>query len=404
MKNTKRVLAFLVGAAMMLPMASAEGKLASGNYEATSQGFGGAVTVNVTVTDGKVTAATITGDKETETIGGAAIKTLTEKLIGVSSADEVDAVASATVTSNAVKTALADCLRQAAGEEKTETALVDGVYTGEGRGFNLTQKVQVTVEIKDGKIVSVTVGDNGETMGMIAAVEEKWIPRVVENQSLAVDAICGATASSNGVRAAVVNALESAGMDVSGMYKAIPKVNAAEEYNVDIVVVGMGSSGTTAALAADHNDMPRVFAKRWAKNDMPVGAAVTSGVVASCVCVLGVLIEMASPDSSLFWSFFALNLVMLLLSYLPVFPAFLKLRREDAKTPRPFRVPGSDTALKWIAYVPMVLIVISIIFTAVPLSFDAETLASFLPITIGSILSVAIGEVLIALRGKNARS
>lgn len=250
MKNAKRVLAFLVGAAMMLPMASAEGKLASGNYEATSQGFGGAVTVKVTVTDGKVTAATITGEKETETIGGAAIKTLTEKLIGVSSADEVDAVASATVTSNAVKTALADCLRQAAGEEKTETALVDGVYTGEGRGFNLTQKVQVTVEIKDGKIVSVTVGDNGETMGMIAAVEEKWIPRVVENQSLAVDAICGATASSNGVRAAVVNALESAGMDVSGMYKAIPKVNAAEEYNVDIVVVGMGSSGTTAALAA----------------------------------------------------------------------------------------------------------------------------------------------------------
>ena len=161
---------------------------------------------------------------------------------------------------------------------------------------------------------------------------------------------------------------------------------------------------STAALAADHNDMPRVFAKRWAKNDMPVGAAVTSGVVASCVCVLGVLIEMASPDSSLFWSFFALNLVMLLLSYLPVFPAFLKLRRKDAKTPRPFRVPGSDTALKWIAYVPMVLIVISIIFTAVPLSFDAETLASFLPITIGSILSVAIGEVLIALRGKNARS
>lgn len=161
---------------------------------------------------------------------------------------------------------------------------------------------------------------------------------------------------------------------------------------------------STAALAADHNDMPRVFARRWAKNDMPVGAAVTSGVVASCVCILGVLIEMASPDSSLFWSFFALNLVMLLLSYLPVFPAFLKLRREDAKTSRPFRVPGSDTALKWIAYVPMALIAISIIFTAVPLSFDAETLAGFLPITIGSIISVAIGEVLIALRGKNARS
>ena len=161
---------------------------------------------------------------------------------------------------------------------------------------------------------------------------------------------------------------------------------------------------STAALAADHNDMPRFFAKRWAKNNMPVGSAVASGVVASGVCILGVLIETVTPDSSLFWSFFALNLVMLLLSYLPVFPAFLKLRRVDAKTPRPFRVPGSDAALRCIAYVPMALIIISIIFTAVPLSFDAETLKSFLPITIGTILSAAIGEVLIALRGKTARS
>ena len=161
---------------------------------------------------------------------------------------------------------------------------------------------------------------------------------------------------------------------------------------------------STAALAADHNDMPRIFAKRWAKNNMPVGSAVASGVVASGVCILGVLIETVTPDSSLFWSFFALNLVMLLLSYLPVFPAFLKLRRVDAKTPRPFRVPGSDAALRCIAYVPMALIIISIIFTAVPLSFDAETLKSFLPITIGTILSAAIGEVLIALRGKTARS
>ena len=155
---------------------------------------------------------------------------------------------------------------------------------------------------------------------------------------------------------------------------------------------------STAALAADHGDMPRVFARRWAKNDMPIGAAVTSGVVASGVCVLGVVIEMLSPDSSLFWSFFALNLVMLLLSYLPVFPAFLKLRRADAETPRPFRVPGSDAALKWIAYVPMALIVVSIVFTAVPLSLDRETVSAVLPITAGSLLSVLIGEVLIAQR------
>ena len=66
-------------------------------------------------------------------------------------------------------------------------------------------------------------------------------------------------------------------------------------------------------------------------------------------------------------------------------------------------MPGSETALKCIAYVPMALIIISIIFTAIPLSFDAETLAAFLPITVGSIVSVAIGEGLIALRGKKTR-
>ncbi len=157
---------------------------------------------------------------------------------------------------------------------------------------------------------------------------------------------------------------------------------------------------STAAFAADNGDMPRVFTKRWRKNDMPVGAAFTSGAVASAVCLLGVVIETVSPDSSLFWSFFALNLVMLLLSYAPVFPAFLKLRRDDAETPRPFRVPGSPALLKCIAYVPMALILISIVFTAVPLSFDAQTLAEFLPITIGSLISVAIGEALIALRAK----
>ena len=157
---------------------------------------------------------------------------------------------------------------------------------------------------------------------------------------------------------------------------------------------------STAAFAADNGDMPRAFAVRWKKNDMPVGAALASGAVASAVCALGVAIEALSPDSSLFWSFFALNLVMLLLSYLPVFPAFLKLRCTDAQTPRPFRVPGSPAMLRCIAYVPMALIMVSIIFTAVPLSFDEETLAAFLPITAGSLISVAVGEILIAARGR----
>ena len=55
-------------------------------------------------------------------------------------------------------------------------------------------------------------------------------------------------------------------------------------------------------------------------------------------------------------------------------------------------------AMKWLAYVPMALIILSIIFTAVPLSWNRETLTGVLPITVGSVLSVLLGEVLIAAR------
>ena len=161
---------------------------------------------------------------------------------------------------------------------------------------------------------------------------------------------------------------------------------------------------STAAYAAENGDMPAIFARRWAKNDMPIGSALTSGIVASVVCILGIIIELLSPDSSLFWSFFALNLVMLLLSYAPVFPAFLRLREIDPDSERPFRVPGGRGMLRVLAYVPMALILISIFFTAVPLSFDSETLSSYLPITIGSILSIVISEILIAARARRHHS
>jgi amino acid transporter len=89
---------------------------------------------------------------------------------------------------------------------------------------------------------------------------------------------------------------------------------------------------------------------------------------------------------------------MFLLSYLPVFPAFLRLRKDDPNTERPFRVPGGPGVLKLLTFVPMVLIVVAVIFTAFfPLSFDKATLAATLPITVGSILCIILGEIVIAL-------
>ncbi|MBE5993346.1 MAG: APC family permease [Paenibacillaceae bacterium] len=146
-----------------------------------------------------------------------------------------------------------------------------------------------------------------------------------------------------------------------------------------------------AAYSAENGDMPRVFKIRSKKTNMPIGSAVMNGLVASLVLIIAPFM----PNEDLFWSFFALNLVMFLLSYLPVFPAFIKLRKTDADTERPFKVPGSPLFLKILASLPMILIVIALIFTAIPLSFDAETLSSKLPITIGAVIFIIIGEVIV---------
>ncbi len=154
---------------------------------------------------------------------------------------------------------------------------------------------------------------------------------------------------------------------------------------------------SVAAYAADNFDLPAVFTKRSRKNDMPVGASVMNGLLATVIVLIGALL----PDSNLFWSFFALNLVLFLLSYLPIFPAFLKLRKNDPETHRPFKVPGSDGLQKVLAVVPMVLIIVAIIFTAIPMSFDSETLTSTLPITVGAVIFLIIGEIIINICNKN---
>ena len=151
-----------------------------------------------------------------------------------------------------------------------------------------------------------------------------------------------------------------------------------------------------AAYAADNHDMPSIFSKRSAKNGMATGAATMNGIVASIVCILAPFI----PNEDIFWSFFALNLVMFLMAYIPVFPAFLKLRKIDPDAERPFRVPGNSLYLKLISIIPVLLIIVAIVFTAIPLSAEEATMSGKLPILIGTIIFIVIGEILIIVDRK----
>lgn len=145
-----------------------------------------------------------------------------------------------------------------------------------------------------------------------------------------------------------------------------------------------------AQYAARNGSLPKFFAKTD-KNDMPIGANIANGIIASLI----VLIAPFIPSQDIFWSFFALNMVTLLMSYILMFPAFLKLRKRDPDIERPYKVSGGKLRLGLMTYVPMILLIISVIFSIVPLDSSEAEMSTKIPILIGTAAAIAIGELLV---------
>ena len=225
-----------------------------GEYEATAQGFGGDVTVKVTVDENAVTAVEITGEDETPALGGAAIEEFTTSLVGVSDAEAVEAVSGATVTSTAVKEALAKALAQAKGEaaENTaELAFTAGTYTGKASGYN--GEVELAVTFSDTAVTAVELVSSKETQYVGDVAFEPMFADVVEANGTGVDTVSGATFTSAAIRNAVNDAAEQAGctnMDAFKSNKAVHEAQAPIEETYDVVIVGAGGAGIAAAAQA----------------------------------------------------------------------------------------------------------------------------------------------------------
>lgn len=142
---------------------------------------------------------------------------------------------------------------EAPSADENTAAMTDGVYTASARGFGLTAPMSVTVTVADGKMTAIEVGENSDTASVCGSAIELLIPRILETQSLAVDTVTGATASSVAIRTAVADCIEKAGGNSSDFYVDIPKSTDSESYDVDVAVVGFGGSGAAAALAAAEN-------------------------------------------------------------------------------------------------------------------------------------------------------
>lgn len=150
---------------------------------------------------------------------------------------------------------------------------------------------------------------------------------------------------------------------------------------------------SVAKYSADDGGLPKVFSKTN-KDGVPYMASIMNGVVASVIVVLGIILgEVSDTASNLFWTFFSLSLVTLLLSYTPLFLAFLKLRKVDSKKKRVYKVGGSDTFIKVFAIVPFVLLILGVVFTLFG-DFSLEFIRENMPLIVGVIVSLVIQEVL----------
>ena len=155
---------------------------------------------------------------------------------------------------------------------------------------------------------------------------------------------------------------------------------------------------SVAKYSADDGGLPKVFSKTN-KQGVPHMSSIMNGVVATVIVIIGLILGQVNEEASnLFWTFFSLSLVTLLMSYIPLFLAFIKLRKTD-KTKRVYKVPGGPVMTALMAYVPFVLLVLSIIFTLFG-DFTKEYIDANIPLIIGVVVSIIVQEIL-AARVKN---
>lgn len=147
--------------------------------------------------------------------------------------------------------------------------------------------------------------------------------------------------------------------------------------------------------ASRKGGLPKIFGYKD-KNGNLIGASLVTWITS----ILIIFTELLIDEKDLFWSFFALNLITLLLTYLPMFLSFKKLRVIDTLRHRPYKVPGGRIVINFITYIPTILLILSIIFTMMPTSFDKSAIYEKVPIIIGTIIAIIVGEVLINWRTK----
>lgn len=222
-----------------------------GTYTAAIAGQNGPVKVEVTTSADKILSVKIIDQKETEGIGSKAVAALPSEIVKAQSAD-VQGIAGASVSSAAIKKAVQECLNQAQGKKAAPLALKNGTFEGKAYGNN--GWLTVEVNIKDNKITDIKTPGQRETKYLGDTAIREIGKDVLQYQTLNVDNIAGAIVTSTALKTAIAQAIEKAGGDIAAFQKPVPekikKVAGITKGSADLIIVGAGGAGLSAAVTA----------------------------------------------------------------------------------------------------------------------------------------------------------
>ena len=222
-----------------------------GTYTAAIAGQNGPVKVEVTTSADKILSVKIVDQKETEGIGSKAVAALPAEIVKAQSAN-VQSIAGASVSSAAIKKAVQECLNQAQGKKAAPLALKNGTFEGKAYGNNGWLTVEVT--IKDNKITDIKTPGQRETKYLGDTAIREIGKDVLQYQTLNVDNVAGATVTSTALKTAIAQAIEKAGGDIAAFQKPVPekikKVAGITKGSADLIIVGAGGAGLSAAVTA----------------------------------------------------------------------------------------------------------------------------------------------------------
>lgn len=129
-----------------------------------------------------------------------------------------------------------------------------GTYSGEAQGYSSTIKVEVEIS-SDKEITAIQVVESAESDDIGEVALPILVEKVLDAQSLEVDAVTTATVTSNGFLLAVTKAIESAGLKITDIKVKDKETSGkkTETIETDVVIIGAGGAGMTAAITAAQN-------------------------------------------------------------------------------------------------------------------------------------------------------